>query len=277
MVQWSTISPSRAAGMPNRAGGRRHPQVAGDGQLGPRAQGGAVDGGDERSGIVAQRGQQLAQAVGEAVVLHPGEVGAGAEVPAGSGEHHHPRRAPWRPGPSSSWSSASWSRALRRSGPVDREHRDRAPGPRGGSCEEPNHWLSVPARRVTRRVSPPPMLPHVPDRPNETRRNAMRRTSLLGAAAALLLLVAPRAAATTRATARRTSRPTSPRPCSGGDDGFDKETADCFADLVIDEVGLEELKDVDLSADEPPAEIEDEIITAAQRLPDECDAAAPGG
>jgi hypothetical protein len=104
----------------------------------------------------------------------------------------------------------------------------------------------------------------------------MPRTSLLGAAAALLLLVAA-GCGSDEGDSRADIKADLSETLQRGDDGFDKATADCFADLVIDEVGLEEMQDVDLSAAEPPAEIEDEIITAAQRLPDECDAAAPGG
>ncbi len=59
---------------------------------------------------------------------------------------------------------------------------------------------------------------------------------------------------------------------SGGD-GFDEETADSFADIVIDEVGVERLQDVDLSADEPPEELQEEIASAAVRAADECDLA----
>jgi len=56
-----------------------------------------------------------------------------------------------------------------------------------------------------------------------------------------------------------------------GDDGLDEETADCFADVVIDEVGLEELRDVDLSDDEPPPELQEPIAAAALRAADECE------
>jgi len=62
-----------------------------------------------------------------------------------------------------------------------------------------------------------------------------------------------------------------------GDDGLDEGTADCFADLVIDEAGLEELRDLDLSADAPPVELQDEIAAAAQRAVDECDLTEPSG
>ncbi len=62
-----------------------------------------------------------------------------------------------------------------------------------------------------------------------------------------------------------------------GGSGFDEAAADCFADIVIDEVGLEEMRDVDLSADEPPAELQDDITAAAQRAAEECGLAGGGG
>lgn len=56
-----------------------------------------------------------------------------------------------------------------------------------------------------------------------------------------------------------------------GGAGFDdQETADCFADIVIDEVGIEELQDLELSAEEPPEEIEAKIADAAIRAGEEC-------
>jgi hypothetical protein len=51
-----------------------------------------------------------------------------------------------------------------------------------------------------------------------------------------------------------------------GGEGFDEETADCFAKIVVDEVGLEELQDIDISED-PPPELQDEI--AAATIPSE--------
>ena len=87
--QWSTSSPSLAAGMPNRAAGVATRRSQATASWVPAPEGGAVDGREVRAGIVAQRGEHLAQPVGEAGVLHAGEVGAGAEVPAGTGEHDH--------------------------------------------------------------------------------------------------------------------------------------------------------------------------------------------
>lgn len=54
------------------------------------------------------------------------------------------------------------------------------------------------------------------------------------------------------------------------DGEFDQETADCFAEVVVDEVGVEELQDVDLSADEPSPELQEAIAAAALSATEEC-------
>lgn len=55
--------------------------------------------------------------------------------------------------------------------------------------------------------------------------------------------------------------------------------ADCFADLLVEEIGAEDLQDVDFSADEPPAGMEEQLTAAARAAIDECDIdpAASGG
>lgn len=56
-----------------------------------------------------------------------------------------------------------------------------------------------------------------------------------------------------------------------GEPPLTEEQADCLAELVIDQVGVKQLNDVDLSADEPPEEIADELAVATVRARDECD------
>ena len=84
----------------------------------------------------------------------------------------------------------------------------------------------------------------------------------------------PRAAATTSESEEDLVDELSETLQSGGE-GFDEETADCFAEIVVDEVGVEELQDVDLTADEPPEELQDEIAAAAVRAAEECDLSEP--
>ena len=90
-VQWSTTRPSRAAGMPKRLPGRRHAQVAGDGELRAGSERRAVDGGDRRDRQLAEPAQHAAQRGGELALLDAGEVGTGAERRRRAGEHEHPR------------------------------------------------------------------------------------------------------------------------------------------------------------------------------------------
>jgi hypothetical protein len=56
-----------------------------------------------------------------------------------------------------------------------------------------------------------------------------------------------------------------------GGEGFSQEASECFADLLIEEIGVERLQDVDLTDTEPPADLADEIATATVRAGDECD------
>ena len=56
-----------------------------------------------------------------------------------------------------------------------------------------------------------------------------------------------------------------------GDGGLDDKTADCVAGVIVDEVGVEKLKDVDFSAAEPPAEIQDAFAAAAITAIEKCD------
>ncbi len=55
------------------------------------------------------------------------------------------------------------------------------------------------------------------------------------------------------------------------DERFDADAADCLAQIVVDEVGVDELQDLDLADDEPSAEVGEAIAAAAQRAADECD------
>ncbi|MGV3757943.1 MAG: hypothetical protein ACO1PW_00170 [Actinomycetota bacterium] len=82
--------------------------------------------------------------------------------------------------------------------------------------------------------------------------------------------------------------------CGGGDDsrsaedieadiaaqleeeGLPEDTASCVAGVIVDEIGVEELQDVDFSAEEPPADLQEEITAASLAAIDECDLGADG-
>ena len=105
----------------------------------------------------------------------------------------------------------------------------------------------------------------------------MRSASLLGAAVSLCLVVAPAACGGEDAESEEDMVNQVSETLQGGGEGFDEETADCFAQIVVDEVGIEELRDVELTADEPPEELQDEFAAAAVRAGEECDLADASG
>ncbi|MGV3757944.1 MAG: DUF2510 domain-containing protein [Actinomycetota bacterium] len=55
------------------------------------------------------------------------------------------------------------------------------------------------------------------------------------------------------------------------DDTFTDAQADCLADHIIDELGEDRLKDVDFSADDPPADLEDDLFAAADSGLEACE------
>jgi len=60
-------------------------------------------------------------------------------------------------------------------------------------------------------------------------------------------------------------------------DGLDEETADCYAEAIIEELGMDVLREVDLSDDEPEAGLDEDIAAAASRADDRCRSTASGG
>ena len=55
------------------------------------------------------------------------------------------------------------------------------------------------------------------------------------------------------------------------DGTLDEETADCFADVIVEEIGADKLEDVDFSSEEPPEGLQDEFAAAAVEAIDACD------
>lgn len=106
----------------------------------------------------------------------------------------------------------------------------------------------------------------------------MRRTPLLGAAASLCLVLATTACGgDSDGDSEADIVDDLSQTLQGEGAGLDAEAADCYAEIIVDEVGAEALKDVDLSADEPPEELQDEITAAAVRAAEECDLSGIGG
>lgn len=100
----------------------------------------------------------------------------------------------------------------------------------------------------------------------------MRRSPLLGVAASLCLVLGVAACGgddgdKSEADIKQELSET----LQADGSGFDEATADCYADIIIDEVGADELRGIDLSASEPPAELQEAITAAAVRAGEECD------
>jgi hypothetical protein len=103
----------------------------------------------------------------------------------------------------------------------------------------------------------------------------MRRTPLLGVAAALCLLFATTACGSDGGDSGGDTREDMVDELSAtlqdDDNGLSDDDADCVAGVIVDEVGVDKLKDVDLSADTPPEELQEEITAAWDLTPEECD------
>lgn len=54
-------------------------------------------------------------------------------------------------------------------------------------------------------------------------------------------------------------------------EGLDADASDCFAGVLVDEIGADELADVDFSAEEPPEELQDDFAQAAAVAIERCD------
>lgn len=55
------------------------------------------------------------------------------------------------------------------------------------------------------------------------------------------------------------------------DGALDQDEADCFAEVIVDEIGADKVNDVDFSAEEPPEGLQEELATAALKAIDDCD------
>jgi hypothetical protein len=105
----------------------------------------------------------------------------------------------------------------------------------------------------------------------------MRRTPLIGAAVSLCLLLAATACGESDGESRDDLVSDLSETLQQDGDGLSEKDADCVAGVIVDDVGVDALKDVDLSADQPPEELQDEITAAAARATEECDPASPSG
>lgn len=54
------------------------------------------------------------------------------------------------------------------------------------------------------------------------------------------------------------------------EEGLSAKDAACFAKVLVKEIGVDELKDVDFSADAPPADLQDDLIAASTKAMTSC-------
>ena len=104
----------------------------------------------------------------------------------------------------------------------------------------------------------------------------MRRSKALATAASLCFLLGAAACGGDSGQSEEELVDDLSETLQSGGQGFGEKEADCFAKIVVEEVGVEELQDVDITADEPPPELQDEIAKAAVRATDECDLSEGG-
>ena len=57
--------------------------------------------------------------------------------------------------------------------------------------------------------------------------------------------------------------------------GMDEEQADCVAGVIVEEIGTEELDDVDFSAEEPPEDLREDITAATLTALERCGEGEP--
>jgi hypothetical protein len=98
----------------------------------------------------------------------------------------------------------------------------------------------------------------------------MQRTRLLGVAVSLCLVLG--------ATACGGNKGDESKDDLVGDiseslqaNGVDADVADCQAAAIVDDLGFDALKDIDLSAEQPPEELQDDFTAAAARASEDCE------
>ena len=105
----------------------------------------------------------------------------------------------------------------------------------------------------------------------------MRRTRTAGVAAAVCLSLLSTVACSSDAEDKSAEeiRRDLVRSLQAGDGNMDDQTAECFVDELVDEVGLERLREVDLADRAPEGGLDQDIVTAAIGAAEECNLSGP--
>lgn len=108
----------------------------------------------------------------------------------------------------------------------------------------------------------------------------MRPTPLLAVAASLCLVLGAAACSSDSGGDEDSTRDELVGDLSqalqDGDPKLDSEQADCVAGVIVDELGVDTLKDLDLTADTPPEELQEEITAARAVASEECELPSVG-
>ena len=60
------------------------------------------------------------------------------------------------------------------------------------------------------------------------------------------------------------------RTLQSGSEPLDEDTADCFAEVIVEEIGVDDLQDVEIRSNEPPEEMQTAIAEATIRANEQC-------
>jgi hypothetical protein len=103
----------------------------------------------------------------------------------------------------------------------------------------------------------------------------MRSSSLVGAAISLCLVLGATACSGGKKESEEDITADVSKALQDSDveflgQSFDEDTADCFAKIVVDEVGVEAARDLKVTEGTPSAELQDAIATATVQAAKEC-------
>jgi hypothetical protein len=99
----------------------------------------------------------------------------------------------------------------------------------------------------------------------------MQRTRMLGIAASLCLVLGASACGGSKGDDDSEADLVDDISQTLQDNGVDADIADCQAAAIVDEVGFDKLKDVDLADEQPPEDLQDDITAAAAEATTTCE------
>lgn len=107
--------------------------------------------------------------------------------------------------------------------------------------------------------------------PTPSPRDLMRPTPVLASVLAVVLLLG---ACSQKDPSAKDVREDLSAALQDGEDGLTKDQADCYAKLIVAEVGVDAINDVDFKDQEPSGDLADDIAAAAVTARATCDIAS---